>query len=49
MDCRTKDKTVTVHHPGGDSHTFQSGDILTSRDAAFAAEGFALPLDDLFA
>ncbi|HKS92499.1 MAG TPA: Uma2 family endonuclease [Tepidiformaceae bacterium] len=44
-----KTKTVTVHHPGGDSHTFQSGETLASGDAAFATAGFALPLDDLFA
>lgn len=42
-------KTVTVHRPGGDAHTYGLGDTLTSEDAAFTASGFELALDDLFA
>jgi Uma2 family endonuclease len=46
---RPEIRTVTVHRPGGDAHTYGAGDRLTSSDAGFAAEGFELPLDDLFA
>ena len=42
-------KTVTVHRPGGDSHTFAVGDSLTSDDATFSVDGFDLPLATLFA
>lgn len=44
-----KTKTVTVHRPGGDSHTYHIGETLTSDDAAFSADGFTLTLDELFA
>ena len=43
-----KTKTLTVHHPGGDSHTYHLGEALSSDDAAFSVEGFSLPLDELF-
>jgi Uma2 family endonuclease len=43
-----KTRTVTVHRPGGDSHTFHTGESLSSDDAAFAVDGFELPLDELF-
>ncbi|MBN8831892.1 MAG: Uma2 family endonuclease [Sphingomonadales bacterium] len=43
-----KTQTVTVHRPNSDSHTYHRGETLTSDDAAFAVEGFALPLDELF-
>ncbi len=43
-----KTQTVTVHHPGGDSHTYHVGDALTSHDAAFSVDGFSFPLDELF-
>lgn len=46
---RPEQKTVTVHRPGGDSHTYRVGDTLTSDDAAFSVEGFSLPLAELFA
>ncbi|MFN0180235.1 MAG: Uma2 family endonuclease [Gemmatimonadales bacterium] len=46
---RPEQKTVTVHRPGGDGHTYRVGDTLTSDDAAFSVEGFALPLAELFA
>lgn len=45
---RPANKTVTVHRPGGDSHTFGLGDTLASEDASFAVEGFHLPLAELF-
>lgn len=41
-------KTVTVHHPGGDSHTYHVGEALSSDDAAFTVAGFSLPLAELF-
>lgn len=41
-------KTITVHRPGGDSHTFHSGETLTSADAGFTVEGFELRLDEVF-
>lgn len=46
---RPKNRTVTVHRPGGDSHTYGRDDVLDSADAGFAAEGFRLPLEELFA
>jgi Uma2 family endonuclease len=46
---RPRNKTVTVHRPGGDAHTYTQRDTLTSEDTGFAAEGFSLPLEDLFA
>ena len=41
-------KSVTVHLPGGDSHAYGLGDTLTSAQAGFNVEGFALPLASLF-
>jgi Uma2 family endonuclease len=41
--------TVTVHRPGGDAHTYHVGDTLSSDDASFQVDGFALPLAALFA
>jgi Uma2 family endonuclease len=46
---RPQQKTVTVHRPGGDAHTYGPGDVLGSGDAGFAVEGFALAVDDVFA
>lgn len=46
---RPRNRTVTVHRPGGDSHTYSGSDVLTSADAAFGVDGFALPLEQLFA
>jgi Uma2 family endonuclease len=46
---RPKNRTVTVHRPRGDAHTYSVRDTLTSADAAFAVEGFALSLGELFA
>jgi Uma2 family endonuclease len=40
---------VTVYRPGGDVRALRIGDTLTSDDAGFDAEGFELPLADLFA
>lgn len=41
-------KTVAVHRPGGDAHTYGIDDTLGSEDATFPVAGFALPLADLF-
>jgi Uma2 family endonuclease len=41
-------KTVTVHRPDRDAHTYSVGDTLTSDDAGFPVEGFALELGTLF-
>ncbi|MGB4863690.1 MAG: Uma2 family endonuclease [Tepidiformaceae bacterium] len=45
---RPANKTVTVHRPGGDAHTYTVRDTLTSDDAAFTAEGFELQLEQFF-
>ena len=41
-------KTVAVHRPGGDAHTYGVDDTLSSEDATFLVEGFALHLRELF-
>lgn len=41
--------SVTVHRPSGDSHTYGENDTLTSGDAGFALEGFALKVAEIFA
>lgn len=41
-------KTLTVHTPGGDSHSFGVEDVLTSAEAGFRVDGFELPLKSLF-
>ncbi|MCX7618938.1 Uma2 family endonuclease [Tepidiforma sp.] len=46
---RPQNRTVTVHRPGGDAHTYSARDTLTSEDAAFPVPGFELPLAELFA
>jgi Uma2 family endonuclease len=46
---RPEGKTVSVHRPGGTARVFAPGDTLTSDDAGFAADGFALALSELFA
>ncbi|GIW18363.1 MAG: hypothetical protein KatS3mg064_1520 [Tepidiforma sp.] len=46
---RPRNRTVTVHRPGGDAHTYSARDTLTSENAAFPVPGFELPLADLFA
>jgi Uma2 family endonuclease len=45
---RLEIKTVTVYRPGGDAHVYHVGETLTSDDAGFAVDGFALPLAELF-
>lgn len=42
-------RTVTVHRPGGDAHTFTMGDTLTADDAAIPDDAFTLPVADIFA
>jgi Uma2 family endonuclease len=44
---RPQSKTVTVHRPGGDAHTFGSDDTLSSADAGFDVEGFELKPRDV--
>lgn len=46
---RPTNKPVTVHRPGGDSHTYSRADVLSSADAGSTADGFSLPLEQLFA
>ena len=46
---RPKLRNVTVHRPGGDSHTFSRGETLTSDDAGFPVDGFELSVADIFA
>lgn len=46
---RPKQRTVTVHRPGGDSHTFGQDGTLTSDDAGFPVEGFELRVAEIFA
>jgi Uma2 family endonuclease len=46
---RPRARTVTVHRPGGESRTLGIEATLSSEDAGFAVEGFALKLADLFA
>lgn len=41
-------RTVTVHRPSGDAHTFREGARLTSEDASFSVAGFELELPRLF-
>ncbi len=46
---RPKVRTITVHRPDGNAHTYRSGDTLGSDDAGFSVEGFELLADDVFA
>jgi Uma2 family endonuclease len=46
---RPRNRTITVHRPGGDAHTYTERDTLVSDDAAFPVPGFELPLAALFA
>lgn len=41
-------QTVTVHYPDGNAHTFEAGAFLTSHDAGFEVDGFALDVASLF-
>jgi Uma2 family endonuclease len=45
---RPEDRTVTVHRPDGDAHTYTGTDALRSDDAGFRLDGFALSLSDIF-
>ena len=45
---RPRLRNVTVHRADGTARTYHLGDTLTSDDAGFAVEGFALPLAELF-
>lgn len=46
---RPRNRTITVHRPGGDAHTYGGASILSSDDAGFPSAGFELPLETLFA
>lgn len=46
---RPRQQTVTVHRADGAVRYLRTGDTLTSDDAGFAVDGFALPLADVFA
>ncbi|MDZ7727484.1 MAG: Uma2 family endonuclease [Dehalococcoidia bacterium] len=46
---RPVQRTITVHWPNGDAHTYRSADVLGSGDAAFSIDGFELAVDDVFA
>lgn len=41
-------QTVTVHYPDGNAHTFEAGATLSSHDAGFEVDGFALDVASLF-
>ena len=45
---RSKQRTVTVHRPNGDAHTYSATDTLTSDDAGFPVEGFELRVASIF-
>jgi Uma2 family endonuclease len=45
---RFESAAVTVYRPDGEARTLHTEDTLTSDDAGFGVEGFALPLKQLF-
>lgn len=45
---RPEQQTVTVFSADGDVRTLRVGDALTSADAGFAVEGFALAVAEIF-
>jgi len=45
---RPRARTVTVHRRDNTARIYHPGESLTSDDAGFLADGFDLPLDDLF-
>ena len=46
---RSSNKTVTVYFAGGEMATLHPGDTLDSSHAGFNVDGFALPIDEIFA
>jgi Uma2 family endonuclease len=46
---RPRNRTVTVHRPGGDAHTYSGASVLASDDAGFSESGFELDLAQIFA
>ena len=48
-EVRPKSRTVLVHRPGAGPVTRGLGDTLTSGDAGFTVDGFALPVSEIFA
>ncbi len=47
-EVRPRTRTVTVHRPGTPPATLRAGDTLTSDDAAFSVDGFALLVGSIF-
>jgi Uma2 family endonuclease len=45
---RPRQRTVTVHRPNGDAHTYRIGDTLSSDEAGFPLAGFALSIASIF-
>lgn len=45
---RPRQRSVTVHRRGGDSHRYVVGDTLSSDDAGFPVDGFELPVAQIF-
>ena len=45
---RPEQRTVIVFSADGEVRTLRIGDTLTSADAGFAVDGFALPVADIF-
>jgi Uma2 family endonuclease len=45
---RPESQTLTVHRPDMTARTYVPGEALTSADAGFEVEGFALRVEDLF-
>ncbi len=41
-------RTITVHRPDGSAQTYRGDAALSSDDAGFGAEGFALAVEELF-
>lgn len=46
---RPTTRTVTVHRPDNTARTYHADETLTSDEAGFAAEGFSLPVAEVFA
>jgi Uma2 family endonuclease len=47
-EVRPRTRTVEVHRQGSPPKTLREGDTLTSKDAGFYVEGFALPVSGIF-
>lgn len=45
---RPEQQSVTVHYPDGTARMFRKGQTLTSDEAGFGVDGFALEIGDIF-